>query len=117
MAQLCVMEGSDLENVLETVYASIGVGVMLKTKISSRAIRGHFLEFLTLMSMLHEEFWERLPYIVKSNLTSKGSITQIQHKKKMTSLQINFAAGMKKKLRVYIVITHSCTTANLHSVD
>lgn len=111
------MESNDLQNVLETVYASISMGVMLKRKISSRAIRGHFLEFLTLMSMLQEEFWESLPYVVKSNLTSKGSITQIHHKKKMRSLQINFAAGMKKKIRVYIVITHSCTTANLHSVD
>ena len=47
-----LMEGSGLQEVLETVYAGNAVGHMLSGKAVTRAIRGHFLVHEVLSSMI-----------------------------------------------------------------
>ena len=55
-----LLEGSGLRKVLETVYAPVSLGQMSSVKVYSLAIRGHFLPTSALLSIMLEEFWNKL---------------------------------------------------------
>ena len=54
------MEGSGLRKVLETVYAPVSLGQMSSVKAYSLAIHCHFLSTSALLSIMLEEFWNKL---------------------------------------------------------
>ena len=55
-----LLEGSGLRKVLETVYAPVSLGQMSSVKVYSLAIRGHFLPTSALLSIMLEEFGNKL---------------------------------------------------------
>ena len=55
-----LLEGSGLRKVLETVYAPVSLGKMSSVKAYSHAFRGHFLSTSALLSIMLEEFWNKL---------------------------------------------------------
>ena len=55
-----LMEGSGPRKALETVYAPVSLAYMSSVKAYSRVIRGHFLSTSTLLSIMLEEFLNKL---------------------------------------------------------
>ena len=62
------MEGNGLKSAVKTVYAPASVGHMFSGKAYSLAILGHFLLASALLSIMLEEFWNRLNTDEKSDM-------------------------------------------------
>ena len=83
-----LMEGSGLKIALETIYAPVTVGHMMTGKAYARAIRGHFLSTVSVLSIVLDEFWKELSetdqkaleVIYDSGATSDYQIHEISQK-------------------------------------